>query len=139
LQPAIVGIGLGGSGIIPVLGKQASCLRTIGSRNPDPKVAALEEFRTLGNSIMAPWVMGCPWWSITTSRSAVPHRRDADVGAHVLPVLAACDGARASRRPRRIPHRSEWLPTMRRSTVEGTALAEAAEGIMAAPGLEVCI
>ena len=35
-----------------VLGKQAACLRTVGSRNPDPKIAALEEeFKTLGNSI----------------------------------------------------------------------------------------
>jgi hypothetical protein len=35
-----------------VLGKQASCLRIVGSRNPDPKIAALEEeLRELGNSI----------------------------------------------------------------------------------------
>ena len=33
-----------------VLGKQASCLRVVGSRNPDPKIAALEEeFKELGN------------------------------------------------------------------------------------------
>jgi L(+)-tartrate dehydratase alpha subunit len=52
-QPAIVGVGLGGSkDISMVLGKQASCLRTVGSRNPDPKIAALEEeFKELGNSI----------------------------------------------------------------------------------------
>jgi L(+)-tartrate dehydratase alpha subunit len=52
-QPAIVGVGLGGSkDICMVLGKQAACLRTVGSRNPDPKVAALEdELKTLGNSI----------------------------------------------------------------------------------------
>jgi len=35
-----------------VLGKQAACLRTVGSRNPDPKIAALEdELKRLGNSI----------------------------------------------------------------------------------------
>src|ERR1700724_1447470 len=35
-----------------VLGKQASCLRVVGSRNPDPKIAAMEEeFKELGNSI----------------------------------------------------------------------------------------
>jgi L(+)-tartrate dehydratase alpha subunit len=35
-----------------VLGKQASCLRTVGSRNPDPGIAALEEeFKDLGNNI----------------------------------------------------------------------------------------
>jgi L(+)-tartrate dehydratase alpha subunit len=52
-QPAIVGVGLGGSkDASVVLGKQASCLRTVGSRNPDPKIAALEdELKELGNSI----------------------------------------------------------------------------------------
>ena len=52
-QPAIVGVGLGGSkDSCMALGKQASCLRVVGSRNPDPKVAALEdELKTLGNSI----------------------------------------------------------------------------------------
>jgi L(+)-tartrate dehydratase alpha subunit len=35
-----------------VLGKQAACLRVVGSRNPDPKIAALEEeLKTIGNSI----------------------------------------------------------------------------------------
>ncbi len=52
-QPAIVGIGLGGSkDTSMVLGKQASCLRVVGSRNPDPRIAALEEeFKELGNTI----------------------------------------------------------------------------------------
>lgn len=52
-QPAIVGIGLGGSKDTSlVLGKQAACLRTVGSRNPDSGIAALEdEIKTLGNSI----------------------------------------------------------------------------------------
>lgn len=52
-QPAIVGIGLGGSkDTCMVLGKQASCLRTVGSRNPDPRIAALEdELQQVGNSI----------------------------------------------------------------------------------------
>jgi L(+)-tartrate dehydratase alpha subunit len=52
-QPAIVGVGLGGSkDISMVLGKQAACLRVVGSKNPDAKIAALEEeFRDLGNSI----------------------------------------------------------------------------------------
>ncbi len=50
-QPAIVGIGLGGSkDTCMVLGKQAACLRTVGSRHPDPKIAALEEeLKALGN------------------------------------------------------------------------------------------
>ncbi len=52
-QPAIVGIGLGGSkDTCMVLGKQAACLRTVGNRNPDPRIAALEmELKDLGNSI----------------------------------------------------------------------------------------
>lgn len=52
-QPAIVGVGLGGSkDTCMVLGKQAACLRTVGDRNPDPKIAALElELKELGNNI----------------------------------------------------------------------------------------
>ena len=52
-QPAIIGIGLGGSkDTCMVLGKRAACLRTVGSKNPDPKIAALEdELKELGNSI----------------------------------------------------------------------------------------
>ncbi len=50
-QPAIVGIGLGGSkDTTMMLGKQAACLRTVGSRHPDPEIAALEdELKELGN------------------------------------------------------------------------------------------
>ncbi len=52
-QPAIVGIGLGGSKDISMtLGKQAACLRVVGDRNPDPEIAALEEeLMALGNDI----------------------------------------------------------------------------------------
>jgi L(+)-tartrate dehydratase alpha subunit len=52
-QPAIIGIGLGGSkDISMILGKQAACLRTVGDRNPDPRIAALElELKELGNSV----------------------------------------------------------------------------------------
>ena len=52
-QPAIVGIGVGGSkDVTMALGKQAACLRVVGDRNPDPKIAALElELTELGNSI----------------------------------------------------------------------------------------
>jgi L(+)-tartrate dehydratase alpha subunit len=52
-QPAIIGIGLGGSkDTTMVLGKQAACLRTVGDRNPDPKIAELEEqLKDVGNSI----------------------------------------------------------------------------------------
>jgi L(+)-tartrate dehydratase alpha subunit len=52
-QPAIVGIGVGGSKDTCVrLGKEAACLRVVGSRNPDPAVAALEdELTALGNHV----------------------------------------------------------------------------------------
>lgn len=52
-QPAIVGVGLGGSkDTCMVLGKQAACLRVVGDRNPDPRIAELElELQALGNSI----------------------------------------------------------------------------------------
>ncbi len=52
-QPAIVGVGLGGSkDVCMTLGKQAACLRIVGDRNPDPEVAKLEEeLKALGNSI----------------------------------------------------------------------------------------
>lgn len=52
-QPAIIGIGLGGSkDICMTLGKRASTLRVVGDRNSDPRIAEMEdEFRELGNSI----------------------------------------------------------------------------------------
>jgi tartrate dehydratase alpha subunit/fumarate hydratase class I-like protein len=41
-QPAIVGTGIGGSKDTCVrLGKEAACLRLVGSQNPDPAIAAL--------------------------------------------------------------------------------------------------
>jgi len=52
-QPAIVGVGIGGSKDTCMrLGKEAACLRAVGSRNPDPAAASLEEELTaLGNHI----------------------------------------------------------------------------------------
>ena len=52
-QPAIIGIGLGGcKDTCMVLGKRAACLRTVGSKNSDSRIATLEaEFKELGNSI----------------------------------------------------------------------------------------
>ena len=52
-QPAIVGVGIGGSkDTCMQLGKQAACLRSVGDRNPDEKIAQLEmEFKELGNNI----------------------------------------------------------------------------------------
>jgi L(+)-tartrate dehydratase alpha subunit len=52
-QPAIVGVGIGGAKDTCVrLGKEAACLRVVGSRNPDPDIARLEdELTELGNYI----------------------------------------------------------------------------------------
>ncbi len=52
-QPAIVGLGIGGAKDTCVrLGKEAACLRVVGSRNPDSAIARLEEELTaLGNHV----------------------------------------------------------------------------------------
>lgn len=52
-QPAIMGVGIGGAKDTCVrLGKEAACLRLVGSRNPDPAIAALEDDLTrLGNYV----------------------------------------------------------------------------------------
>ncbi len=52
-QPAIVGVGIGGSkDTCMVLGKQAACLRVVGDRHPDTEIAKLEdELKELGNQI----------------------------------------------------------------------------------------
>ncbi len=111
-QPAIVGIGLGGSkDTSMVLGKQASCLRVVGSRNPDPRIAALEDefkatrqFDRHGRHGLRRLLDGdrLPYRS-----RLLPHRRHADVGAHVLPVVAPRLRAHRARRHSRVPHRSD--------------------------------
>lgn len=52
-QPAIIGIGLGGSkDICMSLGKRASTLRVVGNRNSDTRIAEMEDnFKEIGNSI----------------------------------------------------------------------------------------
>jgi L(+)-tartrate dehydratase alpha subunit len=52
-QPAIMGVGIGGAKDTCVrLGKEAACLRVVGSRHPDPAVAELEsELTRLGNYV----------------------------------------------------------------------------------------
>jgi len=52
-QPAIIGVGLGGSkDVAMTLGKQAACLRTVGEQNSDPEIAKLEEeLKHMGNNI----------------------------------------------------------------------------------------
>ena len=105
-QPAIVGIGLGGSkDICMVLGKQAACLRVVGDRNPDPRIAAIEEeLKELGNSHRhgRDGVHGQLHGGRLPHRGRLlPHRRHADERAHVLPVVAARLRPHPCRRPRR--------------------------------------
>jgi len=52
-QPAVVGVGIGGCKDTTMrIAKEAACLRPVGDRHPDPRVAALEvELKTLGNRI----------------------------------------------------------------------------------------
>ena len=93
-QPAIIGIGLGGTkDACMVLGKRAACLRVVGDENPDPKIAALErEFKELGNSI-GMGAMGFVGKSMVIDCHIevgyCHYRGDADVGACVLFVFAA--------------------------------------------------
>ena len=51
-QPAVIGIGVGGTKDVCVrLSKEAACLRLLGDRNPDPEIAELEEeLIELGNN-----------------------------------------------------------------------------------------
>ena len=110
-QPAIVGVGLGGSkDICMMLGKQAACLRTVGSRNPDPKIAAAgsraegaRQQHRHGRHGLHGLVHG---GRLPHRGRLLPHRRHAHERAHVLPVLAPRHRARVPRRPRRVPHRS---------------------------------
>ena len=51
-RTGLPGLYVAGEDACMVLGKRAACLRTIGDRNPDPKIAALElELTQAGNSI----------------------------------------------------------------------------------------
>ena len=134
-QPAIVGVGLGGSkDICMVLGKQASCLRTVGSRNPDPEdrragggaEGARQQHRH-GRHGLHGLVHG---GRLPHRGRLLPHRRHADERAHVLPVLAPRHRARVSptAAPSSAPIPMWFTDYMRRATVEWEApRREAAE------------
>ena len=75
-QPAIVGVGLGGSkDIAMVLGKQASCLRTVGSTQPRSRRSRRSRRSSSSSatrSAWAPWASwALRWWSTAISRSAI--------------------------------------------------------------------
>ncbi len=59
--PNVIGVGIGGtSELCMALSKQAACLRPIGSRHPDPHLAALEQelYEVLNESGLGPLGMG---------------------------------------------------------------------------------
>ena len=132
-QPAIIGIGLGGSKDISMtLGKQACCLRVVGDRNPDPKIAALEEeFMALGNSIgMGP--MGFVGKSMVVDcHIEVGY---CHTGGMPMSVHAFCLSSRRAvariHEGGQVEHRTDpqWFtPYMRRETVEWPQAAQASK------------
>lgn len=129
-QPAIIGVGLGGSkDISMVLGKQAACLRTVGDRNPDPKVAELEDdLKQLGNSI------GMGAMGFVGSSMVVDCHIECGychTGGMPMSVHAFCLSSRRAvariHPDGRVEHRTDpnWFtPYMRRETVEWEPQAE---------------
>jgi len=135
-QPAIVGIGLGGSkDTTMMLGKQAACLRTVGSTHPQAEVAKLEqELKELGNKTG----LGAMGFSGTSTVVSC----NIEVGyTHTggMPMSVHCfclSSRRATARLRSdgsVEYRTdpEWFtPYMRRNSVDwdgGAVLAGAAE------------
>ncbi len=130
-QPAIVGIGLGGSkDTCMVLGKQAACLRIVGNKNPDPEIAALEEeLKIMGNSI------GMGAMGFVGSSMVVDCHIEVGythTGGMPMSVHSFClSSRRASVRiynDGRIEHRTDpnWFtPYMRRNTVEWQEMVSA--------------
>ncbi len=130
-QPAIVGIGLGGSkDTAMVLGKQAACLRIVGNKNPDPEIAALEEeLKQMGNSI------GMGAMGFVGSSMVVDCHIEVGythTGGMPMSVHSFClSSRRASARiynDGRIEHRTDpnWFtPYMRRNTVEWQEMVSA--------------
>lgn len=132
-QPAIIGIGLGGSkDICMTLGKRASVLRVVGSRNPDPRIAELEaEFKELGNSI-GMGAMGFVGKNMVISCNIEVGY--CHTGGMPMSVHAFClSSRRAVARlwpDGRVEHRTDpdWFtPYQRRETVEWEPAREAAE------------
>lgn len=127
-QPAIVGIGLGGSkDMCMVLGKQASCLRVVGSRHPDPKIAELEEeLKDLGNRI-GMGAMGFIGSSMVIDchiEVGYCHTGGMPMGIHMFCLASRRASARVYPGGQVIYRTDpEWFTEyMRRSTVESTHL-----------------
>ncbi len=130
-QPAIVGIGLGGSkDTCMVLGKQAACLRIVGSKNPDPDIAALEEeLKQMGNSI-GMGAMGFVGSSMVVDchiEVGYTHTGGMPMSVHSF-CLSSRRAAVRIYNDGRIEHRTDpnWFtPYMRRNTVEWQEMVSA--------------
>ena len=110
-QPAIVGVGIGGSKDTCMrLGKEAACLRAVGSRNPDPAAAALEEELTALGNYIGIGAMGFAGTSmVVATHVELAHTHTGGMPiAHppVLPVLSPCHRAHLPQRHRGVPERS---------------------------------
>ncbi len=132
-QPAIIGIGLGGSkDICMTLGKRASTLRVVGSRNSDPEIAKMEdEFKELGNSI------GMGAMGFVGKNMVIDCNIEVGychTGGMPMSVHAFCLSSRRAvariHADGRVEHRTDpaWFtPYQRRETVDWPAHQEAAE------------
>jgi len=123
-QPAIVGVGIGGSkDTCMQLGKQAACLRTVGDRNPDPKIAELElELMEIGNNIgMGPMgFVGSSMCVDTHIEVGYTHTGGMPVSVHTFCLSSRRATARLHADDT-IEYRTDpnWFtPYMRRETVE---------------------
>ncbi len=126
-QPAIVGIGIGGSkDTCMQLGKQAACLRSVGEPNPDLKIAELEqELMEMGNNIgMGP--MGFVGSSMVVDchiEVGYTHTGGMPVSVHTFCLSSRRATARLHA-DGSIEYRTDpkWFtPYMRRETVEWTS------------------
>ncbi|MEM8978292.1 MAG: fumarate hydratase [Pseudomonadota bacterium] len=132
-QPAIIGIGLGGSkDTCMSLGKRASTLRVVGSRNSDPRIADMEdEFKELGNSI------GMGAMGFVGKNMVIDCNIEVGychTGGMPMSVHAFCLSSRRAvariHADGRVEHRTDpdWFtPYQRRETVDWAPAQEAAE------------
>lgn len=129
-QPAIVGVGLGGSkDTCMQLGKQAACLRIVGNRNPDARIAELElELMKLGNSI-GMGAMGFVGSSMVVDchiEVGFTHTGGMPISVHTFCLSSRRATARVHP-DGRIEYRTDprWFtPYMRRETVDWKVTAE---------------
>ncbi|KAA3625984.1 MAG: fumarate hydratase [Proteobacteria bacterium] len=133
-QPAIVGVGLGGSkDTCMQLGKQAACLRTVGDRNPDSRIAELElELKDMANDIgMGP--MGFVGSSMAVDchiEVGYTHTGGMPMSVHTFCLSSRRATARVHA-DGRIDYRTDpkWFtPYMRRDTVAWAPAGEDADG-----------